>query len=89
VLRLKVWLKSRGTSIRIQKHFSKILITTKPLFITSAKMEAEGINEMLSGVELSDKQLYYEPEGAGHSGSMALWEGQLRGAEYGKPSQNF
>jgi len=77
------WEDQRGSLTSILKEFSK------PLFITSAKMEAEGINKILSEAKLSGNQMYYEPEGMGHHGSRALWEGQIGGAEYWKAITKF
>jgi len=77
------WDDERGDLSKILKKFSK------PLFITSAKMEAEGMNKILSGVELGDNQMYYEPKEMGHHGSRALWEGQIGGVEYWEAVTKF
>lgn len=54
----------------------------KPLFITSADFEVEGINELLSKTTLGDQQTHFAPEPNGHHGSRALWPNQTGGEQY-------
>lgn len=54
----------------------------KPYFITSSKREAPEVLEIVAGIERTEKQVLFAPEGDGHHGSRALWEQQTGGEEY-------
>ncbi len=54
----------------------------KPMFVTSSKREEPGIEELVNEMQLTDHQLHFIPEGAGHHGSRALWKDQRGGEEY-------
>jgi len=61
----------------------------KPMFITSAKQEVPGIQELLQKVELNAQQVHFEPEEMGHHGSRALWYTQSGGEEYWQAIDSF
>ena len=54
----------------------------KPLFITSSKQEAGGIEQLLSKTTLGGDQVHFRPNGSGYHGSKALWPNQKGGHEY-------
>ena len=61
----------------------------KPMFITCAKNEIEWTQPIMANMELSDNQIFFEPEGAGHHGSRALWPHQDGGEEYWNAVEAF
>lgn len=61
----------------------------KPMFVTSSKREAASVTELLSAMTLSENQIQFIPEGAGHHGSRALWTNQSDGEEYWAAIQSF
>lgn len=77
------WEDERGALIEILADFSK------PFFITSSKGESEETNKLLSKAKLCKNQMYFEPNGTGHHGSRALWEGQTGREEYWEAVTKF
>lgn len=54
----------------------------KPMFVTSAKLEAKRTEKLLVNLKLNDKQIFFKPEGMGKHGSSALWESSKDHKEY-------
>jgi dienelactone hydrolase len=61
----------------------------KPYFITSSKREAPEVLEFFTGIERTENQIIFVPEGDGHHGSRALWEQQTGGEEYWEAIKAF
>jgi pimeloyl-ACP methyl ester carboxylesterase len=54
---------------------------TKPLFVTSSKMEAPQVSELIKGVKSQQKQ-QFTPSQKGAEGSIALWKTTANRQEY-------
>jgi len=54
----------------------------KPLFMTSAKVEASIITELLKDVQLKNNQIHFIPKGPGDHGSKAMWNERPDAEEY-------
>lgn len=61
----------------------------KPMFVTSSKSEAKGIEELTAKMNLVQKQVIFKPTGNGHHGSRALWPEQIGGEEYWEAVEGF
>ncbi|MCC1484374.1 alpha/beta hydrolase family protein [Winogradskyella immobilis] len=54
----------------------------KPLFMSSARVEASIISDLLKGIVLKENQVHFTPKGTGEHGSKALWNGRTDAKEY-------
>jgi len=61
----------------------------KPLFMSSAKVEASIITGLLEGVQLRKNQIHFTPNGIGDHGSKALWNGRTDADEYWVAIKSF
>jgi len=54
----------------------------KPMLVTSSKNEAMDLSTLISGMELTEMQYQFEPEGEGYHGARGLWRTNEGNEEY-------
>jgi alpha-beta hydrolase superfamily lysophospholipase len=62
---------------------------SKPMFVSSSKIEAGKTKKLLSNLTLNDKQFFFKPSGLGKHGSSALWPSSSNNEEYWTAVKSF
>jgi len=60
----------------------KLIGFSKPMWVTSSKEESKELSQMLKKMALTQEQVHFIPDSAGHHGSRALWKSSENNEEY-------
>lgn len=75
---------------KAKPNISKGLVGfTKPMFLSSARLESKRVKDLISETKLSKNQTHFIPVGLGRHGSSALWDSAKDHEEYWLALNNF